>query len=287
MTGTRGRDDPHSRAAGFATPEAQHLAEQESLLATLTDELIADETEFATDTAELARFRSEYLRRFVPLYESLDRIEAEIARLVASRSPSKDATTRVEEAEARAEESASAARGAIGDAVEVDLEDGPRQIDPSLRELYRTAAKLMHPDTAASDDERARRTRIMAAINEAYERGDAAAIREILESEASRPELVDGSDLGSQLVRTLRRVAQVRRRLSELAEMRRVLEVDPMWQLFSACRDGWNAGDDPLADDEARLRVRIARAQNSLDDLALSFERPVQRRCANNRAESS
>lgn len=71
-----------TRAADEAT-EVERLAEQERLLADLADRLAARETEIATVTAEFARFRAEYLRRFSPLYQELDAIEARIPEPLA------------------------------------------------------------------------------------------------------------------------------------------------------------------------------------------------------------
>ena len=57
------------------TPEDEHLAEQERLFVELAEQL-------ATIGAEFAVFRATYLARFAPLYLELDRLEAEIARLL-------------------------------------------------------------------------------------------------------------------------------------------------------------------------------------------------------------
>ena len=173
----------------------------------LSDQHIAKETEFATTGAEFARFREAYLRRFAPLYRELDDLEAKIARLLALEEGTPDATERAQAAEQRAAESEEAARVAEESASTVPPEDLPRVVDPELRDLYRRAAKLVHPDTAGNDEERARRTRVMAAINEAYGRGDTAAIQRIVDGEAARPEAIQGDDFASQLVRVLRKLS--------------------------------------------------------------------------------
>ena len=99
----------------------------------------------------------------------------------------------------------------------------------------------------------------MAALNTAYERGDADAMRRILAEEAGRPEEVEGDGVGARLVRVLRRVAQARSRLAELEQLPADLATDPMHTLYAQVREEWLAGSDPLAEDEAQLKTRIDR----------------------------
>ncbi len=261
------------------TPEDEHLAEQERLLSDLTEQLASKETEFATSGAEFARFRAAYLRRFATLYGELDQLEAEIARLLAAEEDTPAAHAKAHEAASRAAESEEAARiaEATPGPADPDAEE-PRGVDPDLKNLYRQAAKLVHPDTAGSDEERERLTRVMAAVNEAYGRGDADAIRRILDGETARPEAIAGDDIGSRLIRTLRKNAQIRARFTALVKLQDALEADPMWQLFADCREAWAAGEDPLAQDEASLRTRIASAQAQL--AALVMANAMRRRSA-------
>lgn len=252
----------------YETPEAAHLAEQELLLAELTDQLATKETEFATTGAEFDSFRLHYLRRFAPLYAEFDRLDAEIASRVAVRDDTVEAHARAAETVARADESSEALGTAQASAPGLaDVEDLRVSPTPELRDLYRQAAKMIHPDLAADDVERDRRTKLMAALNAAYTAGDAEAIARMIDGEAARPEAIIGDDVASRLVRVIRKLAQVRNRLTELAQMGEVLGADPLFVLFAQCRDSWQSGGDPLAEDEARLRVRIAAAEARLSAL--------------------
>lgn len=250
------------------TPEEDQLAEQERVLAELTEQLATKETEFATAGAEFARFRVAYLQRFAPLYRELDGLEAEIARRVAVADDTPAAHEKAKQAAARAEESEEAAQAAE-EQMEQPAGDPQRTVDPALRDLYRRAAKVVHPDTAGTDEERERRTQVMAAVNEAYARGDAEAIRRILDGEGARPEAIQGDDVGARLVRTLRKIAHIRARFTELVELQAAMEADPMWKLFAESRDAWSEGDDPLAEDEADIRGRIASAKARLAALVM------------------
>ena len=257
------------------TPEGEHLADQERLLEELTEQLATKETEFATLGVEFARFRATYLIRFAPLYAELDGLEAEIARLLVERvggdGPAATAArARADEAEARAKESASAAEGA---------EDGSEpqsEPTPNLKALYRRVAKAVHPDLASDDAERARRTQVMATASEAYAAGDEQALRRILDGEAARPEAIIGDDVASRLVRVIRKQAQITMRLAELEQLTRSLSADPLFVLFEQGRAAWEAGDDPLAEDERDLRTRIASARAGLAALRVTTRQGSQ-----------
>ena len=168
------------------------------------------------------------------------------------------ARARAEAAEARAAESAAAAEAAEG------APEAAPAPTADLKTLYRQLAKAIHPDLATDDAERVRRTHLMAAASEAYARGDEAALRRILDGEAARPETVVGDDIGARLVRVLRKIAQVRARLTELIELQAALEDDPMWTLFEAVRAATSTGEDPLGDTEADLHAQTRSAQARL-----------------------
>lgn len=260
----------------YTTPEAEHLADQERLLAELTEQLATKETEFATLAAELARFRVQYLGRFAPLYAEIDRLDAEIARQIAANDGSRAAHARAVEAAARANDSREAEAEAREAGVASDKVAERAQPPPELRDLYRQAAKRIHPDLAADDVERERRTALMAWLNAAYEVGDADAIRRILADEAARPEAIIGDDVASRLLRVIRKISQVRGRLTELAELTDALEADPLYTLFAQNRVAWEAGEDPFAEDEASLRTRIASARAQLTALVMAAARQAE-----------
>ena len=266
-----------ARSTSFTTPEAEELDRQERLLAELTEQLATRETEFATTGAAFARFRAAYLRRFAPLYAELDRIEAEIAARLALSEATPAAHARAADAKALAADSAKAVEEAAESPEgHVDQDDAAHGSPAAeLRDLYRQAAKMVHPDLVTDEADRARRTKLMAAITEAYAAGDAGAIRRIVAGEAARPEAVAGDDVASNLVRTIRKVAQVLVRLTELEQIAGTLESDPLFRLFGEVRSVWETGDrDPLADDEAELRRQIALAQARLAALVMAAAQP-------------
>jgi hypothetical protein len=261
------------------TPEAEHLAEQERLLEELTEHLTAKEAEFAEAGNAFTRFRAEYLRRFAPLYTELDRLDAEIALRVAQTEATPAALAKAADAAARADESQRALDDGVPDALQADDEASPSAPAPELKALYRDAAKRIHPDLATDEAEKERRNTLMAALNAAYATGDAGAIQRILDGEAWRPEAIIGDDIGARLMRAIRRIAQVRGRFAELAELTDALRSDPLFVLFEASREDWASAHDPLAADEVSLRERIASAHARLTGLLMAAAtRPTQSR---------
>ena len=258
------------------TPEAEHLAEQERLLEEIADQLAEREAEFAETGSAFARFRAEYLRRFAPLYAEHDRLEAEIARRIAADQDTAVAREKAAEAAARADESQQALdddKASAGDTSET----GPAPSDPDLKALYREAARKIHPDLSTDPAEKERRTALMAAVNAAYAAGDTATVQRILDSESSRPEAITGDDVAARLLRVIRKIAQVRGRFAELAELNEALRTDPIFVLFEQCRARWEAGHDALAEDEAALRERLASAHARLSALVIAEGKPPGR----------
>ncbi len=261
----------------WLTPEAEHLAEQERLLEDLTDQLTAKEAEVAEAGSAFARFRAEYLRRFAPLYAELDQLEAEIARRIAQEEATLAAHTKAAQAAAQADESQQALGEGPARAAEAGDETRPTPPAPELKALYRDAAKKIHPDLATDEAEKERRTTLMAALNAAYAAGDADAIQRIVDSESSRPEAIVGDDIGANLMRVIRKIAQVHGRLTELVALNEALRSDPLFVLFETSRAEWEAALDPLAADEASLRERMASAHARLATLvSAAAKRPTQ-----------
>ena len=90
------------------------------------------------------------------------------------------------------------------------------EITPDLKQAYRRAVKILHPDLALTEKERLRRTALMAQINLAYKRGDLNAIDRIIKEYGEDPEANFGEDVASRIVKTIRRIAQLKRRIEEV-----------------------------------------------------------------------
>jgi hypothetical protein len=157
--------------------EEEELRTKREELERLTTQLSERELELTTLRAELDAFHRRYMRTVGSRYSRLDALKAEVARLKARLNPhDAGAQTEAKQAKSRADESA---RQLLDSPVDTDQDD----FAPSdeLKKLYKEATRKLHPDLAASDEEKARRARFMVEANLAYEAGDAARLRAILD----------------------------------------------------------------------------------------------------------
>lgn len=192
-------------------PEEQELARLEAEQADREEQVVSAELALETIRAETAVFQLRYYRAVGHLYAKLDDINAEIARMRAARDP-EDTVLRAHAHSAQEQAKRSSEEAGL-------IEEQPKPppvIDPDLKQAYRKAVKLMHPDLAISEPERQRRTKLMAALNHAYERGDLKEIERLVAEFGQDPVAIVEEELGSRIVKTIRRIAQLQRRLGEL-----------------------------------------------------------------------
>lgn len=104
----------------------------------------------------------------------------------------------------------------------------------------------------------------MAELNDAYARGDEEAIRAILRDWHASPENVTGDGPGAELVRIIRKVAQVERRLKTIAVELDRLRQGELFKLKQQVEDAHANGRDLLKDLGEQLDWEIAVAQVEL-----------------------
>jgi hypothetical protein len=190
------------------TPEEQELDRKLSELNELETELAQCELDLLTLQTELRTFESKYLRIIGVKYAELDDILAQIAEAEALAKPQdKKIQEQASQARAQAKESAQAAW----------ITEEPRmekfRPSESLKKLYREVAKRIHPDLAEDEEERIKLQKLMADANRAYEEGDEQKLRDILNAWESSPESVRGEGVAAELVRVIRKIAQISKRL--------------------------------------------------------------------------
>jgi hypothetical protein len=192
-------------------PEEEELDRKRVELAGLQSELADSELEITCLRTELAAFQALYMRIVGVHYTELDVIEAEIAEGISRSRPSDEgARDNASQARTKAAASMSDYEEALASK---SLEFIPSQ---ALRSLYREVAKRVHPDLATDPADRSRRQRFMADANRAYEMGDENRLKAILEEYEDSPESVSGEGPAAELVRVIRKIAQVKRRLNEI-----------------------------------------------------------------------
>ena len=199
----------NSEIARRASPEEEELARKREELALLQAELAERELFLTNLRAELAAFEGRYLRQVGTLYAELDEWNAKIAERLAKEESTEESRSAAAQARTQADESDSAVHGEAAKAQEFIP-------SPELKALYREVAKRVHPDLATDEADRQRRDQFMAEANAAYQRGDAEALRRILEEYESSPESVRGAGIGADLVRVLRQLKQVRDRIAAI-----------------------------------------------------------------------
>jgi peptidoglycan hydrolase CwlO-like protein len=249
------------------TPEEEELRCKKARLAQLEAQLTDRDLELAACLADLNHFERHYLQSVGRRYALLDDLKAQIAEARARQNPhSRDAQEQARQARSQAQESARAAgEKHAGAAPPDDVASSPQpKRTESLDKLYRQAARLLHPDLTLDGDEKKLRHRLMAEVNDAYARGDEDGIRAILRDWHASPESVRGDGPGAELVRVIRKIAQVEKRLQAIAAELDRLRQGELFKLKQQVEDAHADGRDLLKDLGERLDREIAQAREDL-----------------------
>jgi hypothetical protein len=248
-----------SDIVGNQTPEELELQRKQAESASLEAELIQRELDLVTLRAELADFESRYLRTVGVLYAELDEIEAQIAEAQSRRKPSdSDAQVRAHRARAQAQESSETAR-------EIAVPK-PKPTE-SLKKLFREVAKRIHPDLATNDADRARREKLMAEVNLAYENGAEAKLPSILADWESSPDTVEGEGVGAELIRVIRKIAQIQKRLANINTEIQQLNTSDLYQLRAKADEAEKQGRDLLKEMASQVEKQIETAKRRLNSV--------------------
>ena len=202
-------------------PEERELKEKLSELTSLEAELTQRELDLATLQAELEIFKTEYLRIVGVRYAELDETKAKIAEYLLKINP-KDPDTKERAGKARDKANQSAR-----ETHETSTGQGfYKEFKPSesLKKLYREIAKCVHPDLVTDEEERLRRQKYMAEVNKAYQDGDEETLQRIFQEWESSPESIIGEGIGNELIRIIRKIAQIKERLTVIEEQIDALE---------------------------------------------------------------
>lgn len=236
------------------TPEEKELQKKQAELTALETELAQRELELVTIQAELNAFRNCYLQALGKLYAELDAILAELAAVRALEKPIGDkAWKRVEQARARAEETAKDAQ---------EAQDQSKKFKPSerLKKLYREIAKSFHPDLAGDETERSQFQQIMADANQAYKNGDEQLLEKLFTQGKHSPEMVKGDGTGVDLVRVIRKIANIEERLKQIASETAAIKESALFQLKLKYEAMLEKGIDLLTEMAGYLNRQITEA---------------------------
>jgi hypothetical protein len=243
------------------TPEEEELERKKACLAELEAQLADRELALASCLADLVHFEKRYLQTVGRSYAILDELKAKIAEALARQNPHKQETLdQARQARSKAQESARAAGEDNAGATSPQDAASPSKPNrsESLKNLYRQAARLLHPDLTLDGEERKKRHRLMGELNDAYARGDEERIRAILGEWQASPESVQGDGPGAELVRVIRKIAQVEKRLKSIAAELDQVHRGELFKLKRQVEEAHASGRDLLRNGhEIRSRFHV------------------------------
>lgn len=244
------------------TPEESELATKKSELERLSQLLAEKELNLEELKLTVAAFQHRYYSQLGKRYVELDELRAQIAELKARQMP-KDHDLNQEAVSARIQ-----ARKTAEEYEGIDVEPQTDSLDPEESEdakrLYRKIASIIHPDKATEDKARNLRTRLMAELNEAYAQKDITKMQNTLDQWHESPEAISGEGTSAELVRTIRAIAQIKRRISEIeAEITAIMTSD-IYELMVKVHDADLAGRDILTEMSVFIDSEIEDARNEL-----------------------
>ena len=245
------------------SPEQDELNRKTELLLNLENKLSETELGFISLQAELLAFQRRYTEVVVRRMYQLDSIEVKIAEHLVSTDPTnpeyRQRINKLKEQIAESEKSFS----------DDKKTSSKNEFKPSesLKSLYRDIAKKVHPDLVIDEKERERRTKIMARLNEAYQKGDEQQLEQILNEWQYDPENVSGEDIGSQIVKTIRKIAQVQSRIAVIEEETKILENTEIYEMVQKSKESTKDGMDLLIQMSGYLDVQIHERKEYLEFL--------------------
>lgn len=243
-------------------PEDEELAKKRGELAELESELADRELSIATLRAELALFEHQYLKIVGTRYAELDEINAKLAEQLARQHVG---NRQRHEAAQQARKQADDSRFAADAVASVDQKTLPSK---ELKSLYREVAKRVHPDLSSDPEDRKTRQRLMAEANRAYEMGDLARLKLILEEYDTCPEAVQGEGVGAELIRVIRKITQVKRRLNEIELEAEQLLGSELAKLKTKAEEYGRQKRDLLAEMARQVEKDIAAASKRLSEVS-------------------
>ena len=239
--------------------------------AKLAEQVISAELELETAKTETAQFQRRYYEMVGRFYAQLDELDAQIANAQAGLSP--DDAAAQDHAQAAQEQ----ARKSAEEAGLIEAQPPPPLvITPQLKQAFRRAAMMMHPDRATTEPERLRRHGLMIKLNLAYERGDQQAIENlVLEfiqdpvmQEIEDPELIADQGVELRVLTTIRRTGQLRRRMDEIQEELQEKTQSDIYKLKITIERAELRGGDPLGDLAEQLLQELAERRIRLEEIA-------------------
>ena len=231
-------------------------------LARLSSLLADKEMELVELKLALARFEHRYFSIIAGKYVELDALKARLSEMRYRENPyDPELIRQASEAGRNAEKSAGEYKSYES---RTETFNEKITVSPEGKQLYRKIAALIHPDKA--DDKRSGdlRTRLMAALNDAYARGDIQKMQDILAEWELSPEAVSGYGAASEIIRLTRIVAQLKRRIRSLDDKILQIKASDMYILMNRVNEAEAEGRDLLKKLAEAIDLQIQQAKIEL-----------------------
>jgi hypothetical protein len=251
---------PETSRLSITTPEAQELDSKRAELSQLETVIAEREWQLTNLRAELQAFERKYLAEVGVRYAELDELKAKLAQRLAEKNP-EDARQQEAARQARSRADETRATAGTEDAV-------PHKIfhaSPELKRLYREVARRIHPDLTSDSADRAKRQQLMAEANRAYECGDEAALARVFAAYECSPETVQGDGAGADLIRTIRRISQIKNRLADIEREAHQLLRSDLYRLGVRFEEESKRGRDLFTEMTERVVEKIAITKSALE----------------------
>ncbi len=249
----------------------QELTRLVSDQAKLAEQVISAELELETAKTETAQFQRRYYEMVGKFYAQLDELDAQIANAQAGLSPDDIA------AQVHAQAAQEQARKSAEEAGLIEAQPPPPLvITPQLKQAFRRAAMMMHPDRATTDPERLRRHGLMIKVNLAYERGDQQAIEKLvlefiqdpaIQEEPEDPELIADQGVELKILKIIRRTGQLRRRMDEIQQELQEKRQSDIYKLKATIERAELRGGDPMGDLAEQLLQELSERRIRLKEI--------------------
>lgn len=104
----------------------------------------------------------------------------------------------------------------------------------------------------------------MAEANKAYENGDEARLQAIMKEWETSPESVTGEDVGSELVRVIRKIANIKARIAHILTTINELQKSDLYELKKKVEEAEAEGKDLLKEMAEEINDKIVEAKERL-----------------------
>ncbi|KAA3664138.1 MAG: hypothetical protein DWQ04_07210 [Chloroflexi bacterium] len=267
---------PHNMS--FAETHSEKVERLRIQLEKVHQMLVNGEAELADQKADIQAFEFEFAAHVGQLLDQLAAVEVQVNQYLARIQQMRDETQFGEGYESVDRQFERSWRTSPQkEAVPPPTKPPTTPNEAQIKKLYRRLARAFHPDMAQDDADRAYRTEMMAAVNDAYAARSMAELMAIERELAGRKKSEDKLDPRDALsdvdmIAALQNeIKRCRRRLQEIELEMQTMHNQPMVALALEMKLAKQEGRNLLDEMVAELERKIARKSVELDMLRSQF----------------